>query len=146
RGGGAHSRRPTGGDKVPAPESAKLSPMPPGTIQYALCVTDDEPAVSDRLRAVLGLPGARPGPLSWESGSPALIGTIQVEPLPAELRGRLTPGTTAISFAVDDLDERVAACRAAGLDVTVPLGGAAGLPYAVVTVAGLEFELVAADF
>jgi|GEM_PF-2721495 len=129
--------------------------MPPGTIQYALCVTDDEPAVSDRLRAVLGLPGARPGPLSWESGSPALIGTIlgpasagtiEVEPLPAELRGRLTPGTTAISFAVDDLDERVAACRAAGLDVTVPLGGAAGLPYAVVTVAGLEFELVAADF
>jgi hypothetical protein len=33
----------------------------------------------------------------------------------------------------------VAACRAAGLDVTV---GAGHLPHAVVTVAGLEFELV----
>jgi hypothetical protein len=61
--------------------------------------------------------------------------------LPAELTGRLVPGTTSISLAVDDLEERVAACRAAGFDVTVGLGSVA-LSYAVVTVAGLEFELV----
>jgi hypothetical protein len=69
-------------------------------------------------------------------------GTIEVVPLPAELRGRVTPATTAISFAVDDLEARVAACRAADLAVSVGVG-AGDLPYAVVAVAGLEFELVA---
>ena len=63
-------------------------------------------------------------------------------PLPAELDGRLVPGTTSISLAVDDLEARVAACRAAGLDVTVGIGPG-DLPYAVVAAAGLEFELVA---
>src|SRR6476646_327872 len=101
--------------------------MLPGTIQRALCVTDDEPTVTARLRAVLGLPGGAPGPLSWEPGSPALIGsilgpgssgTIDVERLPVEVGGRLVPGTTAITFAVDDRGERVAACRAAGLPVS----------------------------
>jgi hypothetical protein len=119
-------------------------------IQHAICVTDDEDGVADRLGAVLGLPsGAQI--LAWEPGSPALIatilgpessGTIEVAGLPAELRGRLTPGTTAISFAVDDLDDRIAACRAAGLDVSVAPDAPGGLSYAVVTVAGLEFELV----
>jgi hypothetical protein len=118
-------------------------------IHQAMCVTDDEGRVAGALVAVLGLP---PGAtdLSWEAGSPALIstllgsgsaGTIEIVPLPAELRGRLTPATTSISFAVDDLDARVTACRAAGLDVTVGVG-AGDLSYAVVAVAGLEFELV----
>jgi hypothetical protein len=127
--------------------------MVPATVQHAICVTDDEEAVAARLRAILGLPAAA-GVLAWQAGCPALIGallgagsagTIEVVRLPTELRGRLTPGTTAVSFAVDDLDERVAACRAAGLDVTVaphPPAGAGGLSYAVVAVAGLEFELV----
>ena len=126
--------------------------MLPGTIQRALCVTDDTETVTARLRAVLGLPPHASGPLAWEPGSPALIatllgaasaGSIEVEPLPVELRGRLVPGTTAISFAVDDLDERVAACRAADLPVTVAVDSPSGLSYAVVAVAGLEFELVA---
>ena len=125
-------------------------------IHSAICVTDDEEGVAAALRGVLGLPPGAPS-LSWEAGSPALIGTllgagsagtIEVVPLPAELRGRLTPGTTAVSFAVDDLEGRVAACRAAGLDVTVaphhPVG-AGGVSYAVVAVAGLEFELVRFD-
>ena len=119
-------------------------------IQHAICVTDDEDGVADRLRAVLGLPFAAQS-LAWEPGSPALIatilgsessGTIEVVGLPAELRGRLNPGTTALSFAVDDLDDRVAACRAAGLDVNVAPDAPGGLSYAVVTAAGLEFELV----
>jgi hypothetical protein len=41
--------------------------------------------------------------------------------------------------------ERVAACRAAGFDVTVAPEAPAGrrdVSYAVVTVAGVEFELV----
>jgi hypothetical protein len=116
-------------------------------IQHAICVTDDEDGVADRLGAVLGLPFGTQI-LAWEPGSAALIGTIlgpgssgtiEVARLPAELRGRLTPGTTAISFAVDDLDDRIAACRIAGLAVTVVPGD---VSFAVVTVAGLEFELV----
>jgi hypothetical protein len=102
----------------------------------ALCVTDDEAAVRAALARVVGdqaLVSALLGPHSEA--------TIDVVPLPEELRGRLVPGTTSISFAVDDLEERVAACRAAGLDVTVGVGGG-GLRYAVVTVTGLEFELV----
>ena len=99
----------------------------------ALCVTDDVPGVESALAEIFGagLIDALLGP-----GSTA---TVEVAPLPAELNGRLVPATTAISFAVDDLDERVAACRAAGLAVTVVPGD---LAYAVVTVAGLEFELV----
>jgi catechol 2,3-dioxygenase-like lactoylglutathione lyase family enzyme len=130
--------------------------MPPGTLQHAMCFTHDVEAVTARLRAVLGLPDGQDRPLVWDGGGPAPMaallgpgsaGAIDVVPLPAGLRGRLTPGTMPVSFAVDDLDERVAACRAAGLSVTVDAGGdAAGLPCAVVTVAGLEFELVATDF
>lgn len=113
--------------------------MPPGTLQYAQCFTDDAEAVAARLQAVLSLHAAA-------IFGPGSAGRIEVVPLPSEGRGRLTPGTMPISFAVDDLDGRVAACRAAGLDVTVAPHGAAALPYAVVSVAGLEFELVAADF
>lgn len=98
----------------------------------ALCVTDDEPAVTAALARI------SPAVMSALLGEGATA-RIEIAPLPAELEGRLTPGTTAISFAVDDLAARVAACRAAGLDVIV---GAGDLPYAVVTVAGLEFELV----
>ena len=137
---------------MPGAESAKIGGMPSGTLQHALCVTDDADAVAARLRAVLGLPGNAAGPLAWEPGTPALIATIlgagsagriEVEPLPIELRGRLVPGTTAVTFAVDDLEERVAACRAAGLPVTEVGDGPGGLGFAVVAVAGLEFELVA---
>jgi hypothetical protein len=134
-----------------------MLPSPTGTLQHASCITDDEDGVAAALRAVLGLrPGA--ASLSWEAGSPALIGillgagsagTIELVRLPPELRGRLRPATTPISFpisfAVDDLEERVAACRAAGLDVTVTPhhpAGADDVSYAVVAVAGLEFELV----
>ena len=99
----------------------------------ALCVTDDVPAVTAALDMIVGS-----GLIDILLG-PDSAATIEIAPLPEELNGRLTPATTAISFAVDDLDERVAACRAAGLAVTVVPGD---LAYAVVTVAGLEFELV----
>jgi hypothetical protein len=105
-------------------------------VHQALCVTDDEDGVAAALAVVLAdeaLIGTLLGP-----GSTA---AIELVPLPTELEGRLVPGTTSISFAVDDLEDRVAACRAAGLDVTVGVG-AGDLSYAVVTVAGLEFELV----
>jgi hypothetical protein len=105
-------------------------------IHQALCVTDDEDGVGAALALVLGnqpLVGALLGPDATLA--------VELMPLPAELGGRLVPGTTSISLAVDDLGGRVAACRAAGLDVTVG-ADPGGLPYAVVTVAGLEFELV----
>ena len=103
----------------------------------ALCVTDDEVAVGAAVARVLddrALVDALLGP-----GSEA---TIDIVPLPAELGGRLVPGTTSISFAVDDLEARITACRTAGLDVSVGIGPG-DLPYALVTIAGLEFELVA---
>jgi hypothetical protein len=102
----------------------------------ALCVTDDEVAVLAAVARVLGDRALLDALLG-----PASEATIDIEPLPPELDGRLVPGTTSISFAVDDLEARVAACRAAGLDVSVTVG-TVDLSYAVVTVAGLEFELV----
>lgn len=113
-----------------------MGPSTDPVIHQALCVTDDEDGVAGAVAAVLADPvliGALLGP-----GATA---EIEIAPLPAELHSRLLPGTTSISFAVDDLEARVAACRAAGLDVTVGIG-AGELPYAVVTVAGLEFELL----
>jgi len=50
-------------------------------------------------------------------------------------------GSPAISFAVDDLEDRVRACRAAGLDMTVSPShpvGAGEISFAVVAVGGLE--------
>jgi hypothetical protein len=102
----------------------------------ALCVTDDEDGVGALLALVLGDQALVSALLGPDSDM-----TVEVMPLPAELGGHLVPGTLSISLAVDDLEARVAACRAAGLDVTVGLG-AGDLSYAVVTVAGLEFELV----
>ena len=98
-------------------------------------MTDDTDTVAAAVQRALsdqGLVEALLGPGSTM--------TVEVEPLPAELRGRLVPGTTAISLAVGDLEARIAACRSAGLDVTVGIGG--DLPFAVVSAAGLEFELV----
>jgi hypothetical protein len=94
---------------------------------HALCVTDDGPAVSAALATI----------------SPAVMRALLGDDADGmiEITARPGVGTTAISFAVDNLDERVAACRAAGLDVTVAVGGGQ-LSYAVVAVAGLEFELV----
>src|SRR4051794_34442112 len=112
-----------------------MTPSRDRVIHQALCVTDDEDGVGAALALVLGNPVLVTALLGPDSDL-----TVELMPLPAELSGRLVPGTTSISLAVDDLDERVAACRAAGLDVTVGIGG--DLSYAVVTVAGMEFELV----
>jgi hypothetical protein len=107
----------------------------PTLYHHALCVTDDVPATAGALASIT--PAQFTAILGHDSA-----GTIELAPLPEELNGRLVPGTTAISFAVDDLDERVTACRAAGLDVIVAAEPASALSYAVVSVAGLEFELV----
>jgi hypothetical protein len=112
-----------------------MTPSTDRVMHLALCVTDDEDGVAAALALVLGNPALVTALLGPDSDL-----TVELMPLPAELSGRLVPGTTSISLAVDDLDERVAACRAAGLDVTVGIGG--DLSYAVVIVAGLEFELV----
>ena len=103
----------------------------------ALCVTDDEVAIGAAVARVVGDPALVRALLG-----PGAELTVELMPLPAELKGRLVPAMTAISLAVDDLEERIAACRAAGLDVTVGIDGG-GIPYAVVSVAGLEFELAA---
>jgi hypothetical protein len=113
--------------------------MGPGTdhvIHQALCVTDDEAGLRAAVAAVLADPA-----LIGAMLGPGATAEVEISALPAELAGRLVPGTTSISFAVDDLEGRAAACRAAGLDVTVDLG-AGGLSYAVVTVGPVEFELV----
>jgi hypothetical protein len=115
-----------------------MVPSPQSTLyHHALCVTDDVPATAAALATI------SPAVISAILGDDS-AGMVELAPLPRELNGRLVPGTTSISFAVDDLDERVAACRAAGLDMSVGTEPASGLSYAVVTVAGLEFELVEA--
>jgi hypothetical protein len=113
-----------------------MGPSTDHVIHQALCVTDDADGVGAAVALVLGDPALVAALLGPDADM-----TIDVVPLPAELGGRLVPGTTSITLAVDDLDERVRACRAASLDVTVAVG-AGDLSYAVVTVAGLEFELV----
>ncbi len=113
-----------------------MTPSTDRVMHQALCVTDDEGGVAAALALVLDNRALVTALLGPDSDM-----TVEVMPLPAELGGRLVPATTSISLAVDDLEERVAACRAAGLDVTVDVG-AADLSFAVVTVAGLEFELV----
>jgi len=113
-----------------------MTPSTDHVIHQALCVTDDEVGVGAALALVLNdhaMVSALVGPASDL--------TVELVPLPPELDGRLVPGTTSISLAVDDLEARVVSCWAAGLDVTVGIGSG-DLPYAVVTVAGLEFELV----
>ena len=102
----------------------------------ALCVTDDEVAVRAAVERVVGDPTLVAALLG-----PGAELTVDVQPLPSELEGRLVPATTPISLAVDDLEDRVAACRSLGLDVTVAVGAGA-LAFAVVSVAGLDFELV----
>ena len=113
-----------------------MTPSTDRLIHQALCVTDDEDGVGAALARVL----ANRALVSALVGPDADV-TVDLKPLPARLAGRLVPGTTSISLGVDDLEARVAACRAARLDVTVGIG-VGDLPYAVVTVAGLEFELV----
>ena len=113
--------------------------MTPRTDQLrhqALCVTDDEVTVGAALTRLL----ADPALVAALIGPDAEL-TVDVMPLPAELDGRLVPATTSISLGVNDLEARIAACRAAGLDVTVGIGSG-NLSYAVVVVADLEFELV----
>jgi hypothetical protein len=107
----------------------------PTLYHRALCVTDDVAATTAALASIT------PAQFAAILGDDA-AGTVEINALPEELNGRLVPGTTPISFAVGDLAARVAACRAAGLEVTVDTEPASGLAYAVVTVAGLEFELV----
>ena len=113
-----------------------MNPSTDRVMHQALCVTDDEGGVAAALALVLGNRALVTALLGPDADM-----TVDVMPLPAELGGRLAPATTSISVAVDDLEQRVAACRAAGLEVSVSVG-AADLSFAVVTVAGLEFELV----
>ena len=118
---------------MPAKYTCMVPSSEPTLSQHALCVTDDVPATGAVLASI------DPAVMRAIAGSDAAIDVVD---LPAELNGRLVPGTTAISFAVDDLRARIAACRDAGLDVMVDTEPVSGLTYAVVTVAGLEFELV----
>jgi len=113
-----------------------MTPSTDRLIHQALCVTDDEIRVGAALARVLNDPALVSALIGPDSDL-----SVELMPLPRELGGRLVPGTTSISVAVDDLGARVAACLAAGLDVTAGVGPG-DLPYAVVTVAGLEFELV----
>ena len=69
---------------------------------------------------------------------------VEVIPLPDSLRGAVTPGVALLSFAVRDIDERVAQCRALGHTVTDPVrvtNETVDVSLARFVVGGVPFEL-----
>ena len=123
-------------------------------VHHAICVTDDEETVAARLRAVLGLP-AGAETLSWDAGTPALIGTILGAGSAGTIEVVRLPGRAAGPALAGHDRHQLGRRRPQGARRRLPGGRArrerrprrrpAGVAYAVVTVAGLEFELVQFD-
>ncbi|HUR09140.1 MAG TPA: hypothetical protein VM347_41830 [Nonomuraea sp.] len=103
----------------------------------------------------MDLPAEITGPfLGWPTGHSAaatMVGTgskglIEVVTLPESLPPQIQPGLALITFAVTDLEERVAAAVEAGFHVsdirTFKVNDAIEVSMAVVTVGGVSFELI----
>ena len=133
----------------------------PTKSHHVACVTDDPAAVHAFLTEVVGLPEHLrfriPGAdLETTAGWPPNDGTVavlygtqpaglvEVVAIPEELRGVVAPGMWLVSFAAPDLEARVAAARAQGVEVTDPYRtvGEVDLTAAFATVGGIGFELV----
>ncbi len=130
-------------------------------IHHVACVTDDPEAVAEVLREVFGCgpdaPISADGPaastlLGWPDGpgfdgfvtGSGGAGMVEVIPIPDELRDAVQPGVALLSFAVRDIDERVARCRSLGHTVTDPVrvrNETVDVSLARFTVGGVPFEL-----
>jgi catechol 2,3-dioxygenase-like lactoylglutathione lyase family enzyme len=136
--------------------------MPTGA-HHVSCVSADSESILAFLRGVVGLdvvdrmnlPADVTAPfLGWPEGHPGeatMLGTgskglIEIVALPEPLAGQIRPGLALITFAVPDLEERVAAALDAGYQVsdihTFKVNDAIEVAMAVVTVGGVSFELI----
>jgi hypothetical protein len=92
--------------------------------------------------ALLGRPDS-PGFDGFVTGSGG-GGMIEVIPIPDSLRGSVRPGVALLSFAVRDIEERIALCRSLGHTVTDPVrvrNETVDVSLARFVVGGIPFEL-----
>lgn len=134
----------------------------PRASHHVTCVTDDPEAVDRFLTAVVGLevlvefrsPGdAMTRALGWPASDGAAVkmygkppaGLVEVIAIPAELRGRVEPGISLISFAAPDLGHQLDHARRAGFDPDEPIplkDGDVDIDLATVRVGGIVWEFV----
>jgi hypothetical protein len=124
-------------------------------------VTDDPGAVAAVLREVFGCDAVSPVSADGAAAS-ALLGwpvnpgfegfvtgfrnggQLEVIPIPAELRDSVPSGVALLSYAVRDIDERIALCRSMGIEVSDPVRVAndtIDVSLARFVVGGIPFEL-----
>lgn len=136
----------------------------PSAAHHVSCVTARPEAVTEFLTEVLGLPQRDsmrlPGAiteqfLAWPSGAPdadaSMLGSgtkglIEMVSVPAGITDRVRPGTALITFAVTDLEDRLADAARRGFEVSdihpVQVNGQLEVSMAVVVAGDLAFELV----
>ncbi|HTK65108.1 MAG TPA: hypothetical protein VL595_22155 [Pseudonocardia sp.] len=130
-------------------------------IHHVACVTDEPEAVAEVLREVFGCGAGSPvsadgtaasALLGWPSnpGFEGFItgsgrgGQIEVIPIPPELGDAVTPGVALLSYAVRDIEERIALCRSMGIEVSAPVrvtNDTIDVSLARFVVGGIPFEL-----
>lgn len=131
-------------------------------VHHVAAVTDDPEAVARVLSEVFGCGATSPvsadgsaasALLGWPAssgfdgfvaGSGRAGGMIEVIPIPAELRDTVTPGVALLSYAVRDIEERIALCRSMGIEVSAPVrvtNHTIDVTLARFVVGGIPFEL-----
>lgn len=130
-------------------------------IHHVAAVTDDPEAVAQVLRQVFGCGSTSPVSADGSAAS-VLLGwpenhgfdgfvtgsgrgaMVEVIPIPGELRGAVTPGVALLSYAVRDIEERIALCRSMGIEVSEPVrvtNETIDVSLARFMVGGIPFEL-----
>jgi catechol 2,3-dioxygenase-like lactoylglutathione lyase family enzyme len=130
-------------------------------IHHVAAVTDDPDAVAWVLREVLGCGSVSPvradgaaasALLGWPDSpgvdgfitSPGRGGMIEVIPIPEQLRDTVSPGVALLSYAVRDIEDRIALCRSKGIEVSDPVrvtNETMDATLARFVVGGIPFEL-----
>lgn len=139
----------------------------PEYCHHVSCVTYEGEAVESFLGDVLGMstmddmfvpedvtgdfltwPRPNPGANAKMLGS-GMKGLVEVVRAPEEMRGQVRPGTAFITFAVTDLDERVAKARELGFEATdiktFAVNDKVTTSVSLITAGDLTFELVRFD-
>jgi hypothetical protein len=124
-------------------------------------MTDDPDAVAQVLREVFGCESTSPVSADGSAAS-ALLGwpespgfdgfitgsgrggMVEVIPIPAELWDTVAPGVALLSYAVRDIEERIALCLSMGIEVSSPVrvtNDTIDVSLARFVVGGIPFEL-----